>query len=152
MELIDKAEVLAEIKRRLHFDESWLEGDERWQERTGCKSSAYYKRLGSKQTGEAFLDYVNALEVKAEISVDEPVHYAASETKDVDDVAMQYNKVALMTGNDSKMQAFKSGVHWNELRFLKILKELQDIANQEDGCLALENLQLRLSELTREDR
>lgn len=140
MELIDKAEALAKIKERYeHYREKVF--------------NSY-----NVQTEERMLEcqhiliILNALEVKAEISVDEPVHYAVSETKDVDEAAMQYNKVALMTGNDSKMQAFKSGVHWNELRFLKILKELQDIANQEDGCLALENLQLRLSELTREDR
>lgn len=63
MKLIPKDAVLAEIERGLHFDKSWIEGDERRQKRTHCKSSAYYKRVGSKHCGEAFLDFVNSLEV-----------------------------------------------------------------------------------------
>ena len=49
-------------------------------------------------------------------------------------------------------KAIKFGANWQKQKDKFILRELYNIANQEDGCLALENLQLRLSELTREDR
>lgn len=64
MKLIDKDAVVAEIERRLHFDRSWIEGDERRQKRMTSISTAYYKRVGSKHAGEAFLDFVNTLEVE----------------------------------------------------------------------------------------
>lgn len=61
---IPKSAVVAEIKRVLHFNNNRIEGDKRWQKRTGSISSAYYKMIGSKHTCESFLDFINTLEVK----------------------------------------------------------------------------------------
>ena len=62
--LIDKDALVAEIERRLHFANNWIEGDKRWQKRTDGISSAYYKRVGSKHACESILDFINTLEVK----------------------------------------------------------------------------------------
>ena len=61
---IDKSTLVAEIERRLHFDNNWIEGDKRRQMHTNGVSSAYYKMIGSKHACESILDFVNALEVK----------------------------------------------------------------------------------------
>lgn len=74
MKYLDKDAVIAEIERRLHFDRSWIEGDERRQKRTTSVSTAYYKRVGSKQAGEAFLDYVNSLDTK-EVDVEKKFNH-----------------------------------------------------------------------------
>ena len=62
--LIDKDALVAEIERRLHFDNNWIDGDKRWQKRTNGISSAYYKRVGSKHACESILDFLDTLEVK----------------------------------------------------------------------------------------
>jgi hypothetical protein len=62
--LIDKDALVAEIERRLHFDNNWIEGDKRRQMHTNGVSTAYYKRIGSKHACESILDFVNTLEVK----------------------------------------------------------------------------------------
>ena len=64
MKLIDKDVLVAEIERRLYFDNNWIEGDKRRQKHTDGISSAYYKRVGSKHACESILDFVNTLEVK----------------------------------------------------------------------------------------
>ena len=64
MKLIDKSALVAEIERRLYFDKNWIEGDERRQKRMSSISTEYYKRVGSKHAGEAFLDFINSIEVK----------------------------------------------------------------------------------------
>ena len=61
---IDKSALVAEIERRLYFDKNWIEGDERRQKRMSSISTEYYKRVGSKHAGEAFLDFINSIEVK----------------------------------------------------------------------------------------
>lgn len=59
---IDSEKLIAEIERRLHFDNNWIEGDKRRQKRTSGVSSAYYKRIGSKHACESLLDFVISLQ------------------------------------------------------------------------------------------
>lgn len=61
---ISKSALVAEIERRLHFDNNWIEGDKRRQIHTNSVSSAYYKRIGSKHACESILDFINTIEVK----------------------------------------------------------------------------------------
>ena len=61
---ISKDALVAEIERRLHFDNNWIEGDKRRQIHQNGISSAYYKKIGSKHTCESLLDFINTLEVK----------------------------------------------------------------------------------------
>lgn len=56
--------VLAELKRRLHFDNNWIEDYKRWQTHTNGVSSVYYRMIGSKNACESFLDFIETLEVK----------------------------------------------------------------------------------------
>lgn len=64
MNLIDKDALVAEIERRLHFDNNWIEGDKRMQIHTKGVSSVYYKMIGSKHACESILDFINDLKVK----------------------------------------------------------------------------------------
>lgn len=73
MKLIPKDALVAEIERRLHFDNNWIEGDKRRQMHTNGVSTAYYRRIGSKHACESILDFVNTLEVK-EVDLDEYYH------------------------------------------------------------------------------
>lgn len=64
MGLIDKDALVAEIERRLHFDNNWIEGDKRRQMHTNGVSSVYYRMIGSKNACESLLDFINTLKVK----------------------------------------------------------------------------------------
>ena len=61
---IPKSALVAEIERRLHFDNNWIEGDKRRQIHQNGISSAYYKKIGSKHTCESLLDFIDNIEVK----------------------------------------------------------------------------------------
>lgn len=61
MELIDKAVVLAEIERQLHYVNSWLEGHKRVDDR---RSNVYFRMLDSRNVLESIKDFINNLEIK----------------------------------------------------------------------------------------
>lgn len=113
MELIDKSPLVGEIERRLHFDENWIEGDKRRQKHTNGISPAYYKRVGSKHACEAFLDFINTLEVK-EVQ-EEPV------SEDLEEAAMQYAKLKHKDATLQKIVSwdFKAGAQWQKEQMLK---------------------------------
>ena len=70
---IPKDALVAEITRKLHFINNWIEGDKRRQIHTNGVSSAYYKMIGSKHACENILDFVNTLEVK-EVDLEKELH------------------------------------------------------------------------------
>lgn len=47
--------------------------------------------------------------------------------------------------------AFKAGAQWQKRKDKQNFKELAVLASHQDGCLALENIQMRLNELIKED-
>lgn len=49
----------------------------------------------------------------------EPTSEVTSEINDLDKAAMEYFREALLTGNDSKMQAFKAGAYWQKQQLIK---------------------------------
>ena len=42
-------------------------------------------------------------------------------------------------------------VNWQKQKDMAIFKELAELANHQDGCYALESIQMRLNDLVRED-
>ena len=62
MKYIDADKLIAEIERRLYFDNNWIEGDKKRQMHTSGVSSAYYKKIGSKHTCESILDFITSLQ------------------------------------------------------------------------------------------
>lgn len=62
MEMVDKAAVLAEIERQLHYVNSWLESNKGVD---GRKSNIYFRMLGNRSVLESIKDFINNLETKA---------------------------------------------------------------------------------------
>lgn len=78
MELIDKAVVLAEIERQLHYVNSWLEGSKRV---GGARSNVYFRMIGNKNVLEDIKDFINTLKTK-EVDLDkESMNYLLNEHK-----------------------------------------------------------------------
>lgn len=48
-------------------------------------------------------------------------------------------------------ECFKAGAQWQRQKDKQNFKELAVLASHQDGCLALENIQMRLNELIKED-
>ena len=104
MKYIDADKLIAEIERRLHFDNNWIEGDKRRQMRTSGVSSAYYKRIGSKHACENLLDFVISLQ-QEQLSL----------PSGLDDAAEKYSENILANNEDLQdaiEDAFKAGAEW----------------------------------------
>ena len=52
---------------------------------------------------------------------------------------------------DQIIGAVKHGARWQKQKDNQVFKELAVLASHQDGCLALENIQMRLNELIKED-
>ena len=101
---IDADKLIAEIERRLHFDNNWIEGDKRRQKRTSGVSSAYYKRIGSKHACESLLDFVISHQQEQ-----------PSLPSGLDDAAEKYSENILANNEDLQdaiEDAFKAGAEW----------------------------------------
>lgn len=51
----------------------------------------------------------------------------------------------------ANMISFKMGASWQKQRYMDVFKELIQLANHQDGCYALENIQMKLNELINEE-
>lgn len=70
---------------------------------------------------------------------------------DRDKAAVEYWKQALAEGNDSKLEAFKAGAEWQKQQYISFFKELYELANHQDGCYALECIQMRIDSFLAEE-
>jgi hypothetical protein len=105
MKLIDKSALVAEIERRLHFDNNWIEGDKRRQIHTNGVSSVYYRMIGSKHACERILDFIDTLEVKEvdlETSIEDYINSHFTEGCDGGMISDWYKVLG--------------GVHYNDLK------------------------------------
>ena len=59
MKLIDKAAIVAEIERQLHYVNSWLEGYERV---NGARSNVYFRMLGNRSVLESIKDFLYTID------------------------------------------------------------------------------------------
>jgi hypothetical protein len=113
-----------------------------------------------KEKAEVFTEATNGEtsdEILAQMRGEEPVSEDLEEASEewlepqLDKSYVSYGEGKMMelTHFDgyAMLDAIEFGAKWQKQKDIRIFKELAELANHQDGCYALENIQMRLNDL-----
>jgi hypothetical protein len=113
-----------------------------------------------KEKAEVFTEATNGetsdeilAQMRGEESVSEDLEEASKEwlepQLDKSYVSYGEGKMMELTHFDGyvMLDAIEFGAKWQKQKDIRIFKELAELANHQDGCYALENIQMRLNDL-----
>ena len=113
-----------------------------------------------KEKAEVFTEATNGEtsdEILAQMRGEEPVSEDLEEASkewlepqlDKSYVSYGEGKMMELTHFDgyAMLDAIEFGAQWQKQKDIRIFKELAELANHQDGCYALENIQMRLNDL-----
>lgn len=144
--------VLAELKRRLHFDNNWIEGDKRRQTHTNGASSVYYRMIGSKNAYESFLDFIETIEVK-EVDLEKEIDRVWDNTSDAfledgwkefEDIAKHFFELGLNASNPITKVNLESLVRQVIDLYLEAGKHYNSVIKEERKEYSGSNLAIKL--------
>ena len=135
---------LADFRKKLYEKMDFLQMERDWAEREVNVGFSG----GEKKKAEVFTEATNGEtsdEILAQMRGEEPI------SEDLEEEINRYIGYPQEVDEDiSTTMIRKAARHfaqWQKQKDIRIFKELAELANHQDGCYALENIQMRLNDL-----